>query len=301
MEHLLPHLSALEALRGNPVLVYASMMTDDTVRVVYEWLRKRGRVERLDLVLSTTGGVVTRARQLALLLREYTEYLTILVPYRAWSSGTLLCLSADELILGPLAELGPIDTHIGAAGPMPPDAPGLISAHDVRAFRQMAEHWFGVERAEDRLQVLALVAQRIFPTSLSAFYRFDQLTRQIGYELLAYQLPNADETARQQIVDKLSDGYLAHDYIISRSDALGLGLNVRFASPQEETLMWQVYQACRAQLAEHPGQSEQSIAGLIAGTDFFARQVFERIAGAAPGQPGSVDVRWDIDGYGEVA
>lgn len=299
MEQLLPHLSALEALRGNPVLVFAGMITDDTVRVVYEWLRKRGRVERLDLVLSTSGGVVTRARQLALLLRDYTDYLTILVPYRAWSSGTLLCLSADELILGPLAELGPIDAHIGAAGPLPPDAPGLISAQDVRAFREMAEDWFNVKRPDDRLQVLALVAQRIFPTSLSAFYRFDQLTRQIGYELLAYQLPHMDETARRQIVDRLADGYLAHDYIISRADALGLGLNVTFAAPQEETLLWAIYGGCRAQIAEHPGQSEQSSAGLIAGTDFWARQVFRPVPGADPRQPGSVDVQWEIDGLKE--
>lgn len=292
MEQLLSHLSALETHRGNPVLLYASMITDDSVRVVYEWLRQRGHVARLDLVLSTTGGVVTRVRQLALLLREYTDHLTILVPHRAWSAGTLLCLSADELILGPLAELGPIDAHNGAAGPPPPDAPGLISAQDIRSFRQMAEDWFGVERAEDRLQVLALVAQRFFPTSLSAFYRFDQLTRQIGYELLAYQLPAADEAARRQIVDRLADGYAAHDYIISRSDARALGLNVHAATPQEEALLWDVSRSCEQQLTGHPGRAEPIVAALVASTEFWARQVFRPAAG-------SVEPRWELDGSGE--
>lgn len=296
MEQLVSDISALEMQRGNPVLVYASMVTDDSVRVVYEWLRKRGHVAQLDLVLSTTGGVVTRVRQLALLLREYTDHLTILVPYRAWSAGTLLCLSADELILGPLAELGPIDAHNSAASATPPDGPGLISAQDIRAFRQMAEDWFGVERAEDRLQVLALVAQRFFPTSLSAFYRFDQLTRQIGYELLAYQLPAADEVARRQIVDRLTEGYGAHDYIISRSDARALGLNVHLATPQEEALVWNVYQSCHAQLAEHAGPAEQVVAALIASTDFFARQVFRPVGG--PGSPLG-EPRWEMSGSRE--
>jgi ClpP class serine protease len=159
----LPQLDELQALRHTPVIVYSSMIGDDTVSVVYDCLRQIGQTQRLDLVLFTSGGKVTIARRLALLLREFTQYLTILVPYRARSAGTLLCLSANELILNPTAELGPIDAHIGSVGPTPPDAPGLISAEDVRAFRQMAEDWFGVNREKDRLQVLALLAQLYFP------------------------------------------------------------------------------------------------------------------------------------------
>lgn len=300
MEDLLTHLAALEARRGHPVLLYATTIADDSVRMVYEWLRRRGHLAELSLVLSTTGGIVTRARQLALLLREYAERLTILVPYRAWSAGTLLCLAADELLLAPLAELGPIDAHIGATGAPPPDAPGLISAQEIRAFRQMAQRWFGVERAEDRLQVLALAAQRIFPATLSAFYRFDQLTREIGYELLAYQLPAADAATRRQIVDRLADGYHAHEYIISRSDARALGLNVRFAAAEDETLLWNVELACRAQLA-----ADQA-GGLIVGGDFVARQVLRRLDGAPlhdppPGgfQPGLIEPQWQIEIVGD--
>lgn len=110
-------------------------------------------MERLDLVLSTIGGNITTAHQMALLLREYVQHLTILIPYRARSSGTLLCLSANELVLGPMSELGPIDPHVGSAGPPPTDAPGMISAQDVRAFREMAEQWFGVVREEDQIEV----------------------------------------------------------------------------------------------------------------------------------------------------
>jgi hypothetical protein len=242
--------------------------------------------------------VITRARQLALLLREYTQHLTILVPYRAWSAGTLLCLSANELVLGPIAELGPIDAQIGASGPPPPDAPGSIGAPDVRSFRRMAEEWFGVDRPEDRLQVLALVAQRIFPTSLSSFYRFDQLTRQIGYELLAYQLPQLPAAERQQIVDRLAEGYLTHDYVLSRKDLRDLGLNARFADAQEETLIWDVYQACQAQIAAYAAASEEALPALIASTDFAARQVFRRSSSAVPGQAEYGSVEWEINVLG---
>lgn len=243
------------------------------MRMLYECLRTLGKKERLDFVLYTNGGDITAAHQLALLLREYAHHLTILVPYYALSAGTLLCLSADELVLGPLSALGPIDAHIGSAGSPPPDAPITISAQDVRAFREMAEQWFGVVREEDRLQILALVAQRIFPTSLSAFYRYDQLTRQIANELLAYQLPDAETSMRKHIVDRLADGYFAHDYRISRREARELGLRVRFASQQEERLSWDLLRAAYPSLGDSPIHLDGEPVRLIASAEFSARRV----------------------------
>lgn len=270
----LPQLAELEALRGNPVIVFASAIEDDTARILYECLRTRGRSDRLDLVLASPGGLVTAARQVALLLREYTRHLTILVPYRARSAGTLLCLCADELILGPMAELGPIDSHVASAGAPPPDSPGMISAEDIRAFRQMAEDWFGVAREEDRLQVLALVAQRIFPTSLSSFYRFDKLSRQIAYELLGYQLPDAEGDARRRIVDQLVGGYHGHDYVLSRDEVRDLGLRARSASPREEDVLWGLIRECRARTTQYPGMGDGAVLGLIAADGFYARHVY---------------------------
>lgn len=291
----LPQLAALEAHRGQPAMVFHATLNDEAVDVLYECLRSLGRIENLDLVLLTRGGYITTTRRIALLLREYTERLTILAPYRVRSSGTLLCLSADELILGPLAELSPLDPGINATEPPPPNAQGTVSAADIRAFQQMAEDWFGVADKEDRLQVLAMVAQRFFPTSLSAFYRSDLMTRQIAMELLAYQLPQAEAEVRQRIVDQLVGGYYAHDYIITRADALSLGLNVRFTSPAEETLLWDLRQACQAQLADAPGQAEREVVGLIASTTFSAQQVHRWRPPSQAMQAGLIsDVRWEI-------
>lgn len=252
-----PQLIKLEAVRERPVVVYDSMFTADSVRILYECLRKLGQTDRLDLVLSTSGGSVTTARQVALLLREYTQHLTVLVPYRARSAGTLFCLGADDLVLGPIAELGPIDTHIDSVGQPPSDAPSLISAEDIRAFREMAEDWFGIERDEDRIQVLALLAQRMFPTSLASFYRFDKLVRQIGNELLGYQIPDTETSKRKYIVDQLVGGYYAHDYVLSRTEVSNLGLRVSFTSPQEEELLWDLIQGCRSQAAYSPEDNEE--------------------------------------------
>lgn len=305
----LPQLTALEECRGNPLILYVAPFEDTCVRMLYECLRTLGKTERLDFVLSTTGGNITTAHQLALLLREYAHYLTILVPYRALSAGTLLCLSADELVLGPMSALGPIDAHIGSAGSPPPDAPTMISAQDVHAFREMAEQWFGVVREEDRLQILALVAQRIFPTSLSAFYRSDQLTRQIANELLTYQLPDAETSVRQHIVDRLAGGYFAHDYRILRQEASSLGLRVQFASQQEERLLWDLLQASRTSPGDSPTPLEGEATGLIASSEFSARLLPQWVDVPAgrhkkvrEGEPTerTLGMRWEIERKGDV-
>jgi hypothetical protein len=306
-----PQIQELENLRGNPVVLYHWAIAEDAVPVLYECLRKRGRTDRMDLVLSTVGGSVSSARQIALLLREYTERLTILVPYQARSSGTLLCLSADELVLGPMSQLGPIDSQVGPAGSPPPDAPGMISAEDIRSFRQMAKDWFGVEREEDRLQVLALVAQRIFPTSLTSFYRFDKLVRQIADELLAYQLPEADASTRQRVVNKLVAEYFAHEQVLSYGDVRDLGLRVRKTSIQEEKLLWDLTRALQPKPfgARQTKEGHREIIGLIASADFCARRTFHvpDSSWRAASQPGDVsqgeseyqgegvDDGWEID------
>lgn len=297
----LPQLAALQTLRGRPAIVYYAALSDDSVDILYQCLRQLGPTEQLDLVLCTTGGFVTTTRRIALLLREYARQLTILVPYRARSAGTLLCLSADALVLTPLTELSPLDPCITSAD-APPSAQRMISAADIRAFRDLAADWFGVVREEDRLQVLALIAQRFFPTSLSTFYRADQLIRQVALELIHFQLPGDDGRARQRIVDQLVGGYHSHDYAIPRSEARTLGLQVQDASAEEEALLWELWQACRALMPIYPGQAAEEIVGLIAGVGFQAREIHRWIApqggpGGPPAGPISMTT-WEIDAGG---
>lgn len=237
-------LCRLQQVRGNPVVVYHGPIDRQAPELLYEQLRTLGRVARLDLVLATGGGKVTVAHRLALLLREFTGHLTVLVAHRAWSAGTLLALAADELVLGPLAELSPLDAQLTAAGGSPPGGPAMISAADVRAFPTVAAEWFGVTEPGDRLQVLALVAQRILPTTLAGFYRADRLARQIAGELLAHHLPDADEAAREALVEHLVHGYHAHDYPITRAEAGRLGLRYTDASAAEEAALWELRRDC---------------------------------------------------------
>lgn len=284
-------LEQLQECRGNPALLCHTPLAGDLVPVLYQGLRSIGHTERLDLVLSTYGGSVTATRQIALLLREFTDRLTILVPHRARSAGTLLCLSADELVLTALAELGPLDANSDAAEFPGPGMPGSISAEDIRAFPDLARDWFGVE--SDGLQLLALLSQRIFPASLASFYRINRLIRQTAAELLEFPFPDpAEEQVRARIVEQLVAGYHAHDYVLTRTDVRRLGLPVSEPVPEVDGLLW----ALARQLdrfgpePDGSGSSDGSVAGLVAGVGFLACNVIRR----ADGEPGTAE--WQVDG-----
>jgi len=278
-------LADLAALHDSHAVLYHGMIDSDAPRVLYEHLRHLGRVPRLDLVIATNGGTATAARRLALLLHEYTDRLTVLVPHRARSAGTLLCLGAHDLVLGPLAELSPLDPQIGSSAAPRPGEPAVLSAEDMRAFREMAQQWFGIERDEDRLSLFALLAQRVFPGSLGAFYRADRLVRDMAQELLRYQLPEVDRAGHELIVDRLVGGFHGHDYAITRAQAKDLGLRVRYADAREEALLWSILRECDERLEVE--SLEERVVTLMAGEDFFARRV--QVQASSDTRP---DLRW---------
>jgi hypothetical protein len=299
MQPLVDALAALETLRGSRVLLYVTddraappkSIDDEDVLPLYDALRAVPPTDRLDLVLYTNGGRVNVSRKIALLLRDRAPHLDVLVPYKARSAGTLLCLAADQIVMSDLAELGPIDPQIMAAGDALAGGPQAVSSEDVRALRAMADSWFGIQGDADRSQLLRLLTERIFPTSLSAFFRADQQMRQVAAELLRYQLSAAEEHARQRIVDRLVSGFHAHDYAITRIEAQHLGLRVRPPSPAEDALLWTIWQGSTAQLAasnatqEDPGVSER-VDGIILSTTFCARHVTRSRAFLATGGQG---------------
>lgn len=305
-----PLIEKLEAIRGRPAILYQSALTESSVPVLYECLRRAGRGDGLDLVLSTRGGAISSTRRIAMLLREFAGHVTILVPHHARSAGTLLCLSADEVVLGPLAELGPVDSTMETQGVPPADGPGNISAQDIKAFGELARDWFGVDRAEDRLQVLALLATRIFPTSLSSFYRFDKLVREVAAELLAWQLPGEEQAdLRGRVVEQLVSGYHAHDFALSRLDVRALGLRVADATPGEEEASWAVVQAGRHAIGRTDPSSGEELLSVIAARNFSAGEIVRRAhpvpADGTPrheGRPGArPDIRWEIfDEQGDI-
>ena len=285
VERFAAPLRQLETLRGSRALLFACQdrppfpksFDDSDLVVLYDCLQALGPVKHLDLVLHSAGGKVTVTRRLYTLLRQYAQHLTIFVPYKARSSATLLCLGANELVMTPLSELGPLDPHISAASGQ---GPAVVSAEDIRAYRAVAEDWFGITAEAHRMELFKGLSERIFPTTLSNFYRADKQMRQFACEFLAAQLPGATSAQREAVADQLISGYFEHDYPIMLEEAAALGLAARASSTEEEALLSALRRAYGAAFKLEVGEvgvpgttREEHTNGLLVGTTFTARHL----------------------------
>jgi hypothetical protein len=281
----LPALIAdLEHLRQSRVILYMGQdrgqfshrISEDDVPLLFQCLRQREPVDRLDLVLHTAGGSMPSAHWLCHLLHAYGKHLSVLVPYKARSAGTLLCLGSHEIVMGPLAQLGPIDPQMAQRESSVAGNPPVISAEDIRAFQHMAKTWFGIEESQHNIQLLQLLCERIFPTSLTTFFRAAQQIEATTEQHLRIHLPEASPQQRQKIAEYFIQGCYSHDHIITRDDAREIGLSITSPSQQEEALLWQIWEMCSQRLfppasALIPGEEGSHAFALIASTDFLAR------------------------------
>src|SRR6266852_4356742 len=122
IENRVKLIKKIEEIRASNMLCFltslrpgiSSQMASDSVRVIFDHilLLPSRPVGRLDVFLCSNGGDGTVPWRLVALFREYSKQFNILIPYRAYSAASLLALGADEIVMHPFAELGPIDPTV---------------------------------------------------------------------------------------------------------------------------------------------------------------------------------------------
>ena len=104
------HRQEIMSLLGIPILRYIDINdSEDVLRAV----RMTPDTMPIDIIVHTPGGLVLSAEQIAMALKRHTARVTVFVPHYAMSGGTLLCLTADEVVMDENAVLGPVDPQLG--------------------------------------------------------------------------------------------------------------------------------------------------------------------------------------------
>ncbi len=70
----------------------------------------------IDIIIETPGGLAEVVEDLVRLVRDKHDKIGILVPGIAKSAGTIFAMGADEILMGDLSALGPIDAQIVSNG-----------------------------------------------------------------------------------------------------------------------------------------------------------------------------------------
>ena len=124
----------------------------DIIRVFYSHLEAIGRREKISLFLYTRGGDLLTPWRLVNLIREYCNHFSVLIPLRSYSAGTMICLRSDEIIMGKMGELSPIDPSVANAfNPRDPQhkiARIPVSVEDVTAYLNLERLIAGLKSEE---------------------------------------------------------------------------------------------------------------------------------------------------------
>ncbi|EKE87652.1 SDH family Clp fold serine proteinase [Idiomarina xiamenensis] len=216
-----------QTLRGDSrvLLLAASQLSIELLPALHQALASLPVGDHLDVVIYSRGGVVNGVRRLALLLHEYAEKLTFIVPHYCESSATLLCLSGQQLIAGPLSIFSPIDPQLQAESAAD-GMPSSISAQDLRLFPEALSDWFQLADEDAVSFAVQQLAQSIFPTTLTSFYRANQEQQMIARQLLERSGSTLSKQQQHAIVEQLVQGYHSHSYAITDSELAALGLPV---------------------------------------------------------------------------
>jgi len=246
----------LEAcLPGRTLAFSASRLDIDLLPPLYDTLRTTGRVERLNVVVQCRGGEVNAARRIALLLHEFADRVTFVVPHFCESAGTVMALGAHEIIAGPMAIFSPIDPHLsaesGGAGP------SAMSAQDICQCWRMVHDWFDLEEADARAKALQLLSENIFPTTLTSFHRSTRELERIGEELLSLHMRDRPHETRAGIVSTLLYGFDSHTYALTADELQRIGLPV-VRDPRLDAPAWEAVRALRALAGPESREHEEA-------------------------------------------
>lgn len=228
---------AIEADRDSRVICYVTgdrpgmetQVSPEVIDLFVDHLDVIWPSAKISLVLYTNGGDTAAAWRLINLLRTFCDELEVIVPSKALSAGTLICLGADRIILTKQGTLGPIDPSLNSPlGPIIPGSPGPhrapVSVEAVQGFLDVATTELAIKDDGALAQIWNNLAGQIHPLVLGQIFRSRQQIRSLARRLLAFQ--HVETEAADRIVSFLCSESGSHDHTINRREAAELGLNV---------------------------------------------------------------------------
>lgn len=265
----------LETERGSRVICYvtsdrlpfATKIAGDIIPLLGNLLDSIGKVKKISLLLYTSGGDMLAPVRIVKLIRNHCDKFEVLVPYKAQSAGTLICLGADSIVMGKLGELTPVDPTTGHAfNPQNPANPQQIlevSVEDLNSYLLFAKEKADVKN-EQMVDVYKLLVEKLHPLSIGNAYRAYRMARLLTERLLWLHMDKEkDKDKIKKIVKEITGDIAIHTYPIDRDEAKELGLKVEKATDALDKVMREMYElyASQMQLGQPPLHPNELLAG----------------------------------------
>ena len=213
--------------RQRPLITYVTsirpgmsgQMAGDSIRSIIDQLNLIPEGEKkVDFLIISNGGDPITSLRIMGLLRERYEKVTVLLPYVAYSAATILSLGADEIVMHPYSNLGPVDPQLTAPHITPSGATEKLE--------------FSPEDIVNYIEFLKTDVKASKEQMMSAI---QPLLEQVG----ALNIGNNKKV--KEIAKALNSSYYHHGYAVGRLEAKKMGLPVTIPDKELEDLMWSVW------------------------------------------------------------
>ena len=205
--------------RERPLLVYmtsnrhgaSASMASDVVPPFLDQLEElnanSGKLDAIDFLIVSNGGDPTVAWRLMSLLRERYSSVAALVPQAAFSAATLLTLGADEIIMHPNSNLGPVDPQITKA-PSRTDNGVRFGHEDFMPLLDLVDDKGLPDDAKANL--FLEFCRETGPLAVGVSARSSKLSLSMSQQMLMMHMK--EEKKAKRIAEKLTKEFFHHGY-----------------------------------------------------------------------------------------
>jgi len=279
----------IEENRNSKLLVYftgdrpgmETQIMTDVLEYFSEHLDKIGKVDKISLLLYTRGGDTMAAYSLVNLIRQFCTNFEIIIPSKARSSGTIISLGADNIMMTKQATLGPIDPSLNS--PLNPQNPQIpnnpqaripVSVESIQGFFDLAKQELKLNDEENLKDVLLNLAEKVHPLVLGNVYRSRTQIQMVARKLLQKQLGAGEGEKIEKIISFLCSDSGSHDYAIYRNEARDeLGLTIEKPKDEQYSKIKEVFDNIREDLKLLKPFNPNTELGGVATKNYVCRRV----------------------------
>ena len=187
-------------------------------------INKLDKDKGLDLILHTPGGDIAATESLVDYLYSIFNYnIRVIVPQISMSAGTMIALSAKEILMGKHSNLGPIDPQMG----------GLACQAVLDEFEQAKNE---IKSNPHSASLWQVIISKYHPTFLGACRQAIEWSEVMVSNWLKDNMCKEDKSKVKQIMKTFADHKMqkSHARHISKKECEKVGLNIASLEENQE-------------------------------------------------------------------
>ncbi len=241
----------IEEIRKRPLVTYvtsirpnmsANMAGDAISQIIQQIEAIPDSESEIDFLIVSNGGDPITSLRIIGLFRERFKKVYVLLPYVAYSAATVLALGADEIVMHPYSNLGPVDPQLTVSHS---NEKGIqenlqFSSEDLRNYIEFLKTDVGVTDQEHLISAIQPLIKDVGALPIGSAKRGQQLSLSLSEKMLMSHIKDSEKA--KAIARALNSSYYHHGYAVGRSEAKDIGLTITKPDKVLEGLLWDIWQ-----------------------------------------------------------